>query len=664
MNSQTLDTLIAWVGQHPIAAGVVIFLVAFCDAVVILGFLVPAIPLLFAIGAFIGLGTLDGPYAILCAALGAFCGDGLSYVLGRVQGDRLRRMWPFSRHPEWLPQGEVMFRRHGLKSILIARYVGAVRPLVPAIAGMLRMPARRYVPASLIASLSWGAVLLIPGWIFGASIDLFAAVAGRLAIVVGVLLALLALIGFIVYQAYKVLAPRTSMFLSRVLHWSVRHPVLGRFAEALIDPRRRESPSLLVMAILLIFGGWAFFTVLLMAAGNGDPTALDLHVHHLMFGLRTPLADQPMAVLASFGDWQVLLPAAAVALGWLCWRQRWIAAAHWIAAFVFGLTLVWALDAMVQVPRPPAVMAVAGFDFPSAQVTMAMIVYGFFAVLIARELPGRRRAWPYAVAGVLVTTVAFARLYLGAHWLTDVLGGVFLGIVWIAVLGLAYRRRATRSFWMRPLAILFYASVAGFGLWHGTRGADDTLARFAPPQVRTPIATEQWWDGDWMRLPARRNEFITERAWPLNLQYAGDIDALRERLAAAGWQPGPQANLETLLAILDKGATPETLPVLPASHNGHGDALLMSHPGPTPDTRLVLHLWFAPLALDADAMPVWQGTVALLHFGQELSLFQVWRVQHDSPAGLDALEQALPALPRKRVQRAEEPGAILLLRER
>ena len=70
MNSQTLDTLIAWVGQHPIAAGIVIFLIAFCDAVVILGFVVPAIPLLFAIGAFIGLGTLDGPYAIACAASG------------------------------------------------------------------------------------------------------------------------------------------------------------------------------------------------------------------------------------------------------------------------------------------------------------------------------------------------------------------------------------------------------------------------------------------------------------------------------------------------------------------------------------------------------------------------------------------------------------------
>ena len=54
MNSQTLENLVAWIGQHPILAGIVIFLIAFCDAVVILGFLVPAITLLFAIGALIG----------------------------------------------------------------------------------------------------------------------------------------------------------------------------------------------------------------------------------------------------------------------------------------------------------------------------------------------------------------------------------------------------------------------------------------------------------------------------------------------------------------------------------------------------------------------------------------------------------------------------------
>jgi membrane protein DedA with SNARE-associated domain/membrane-associated phospholipid phosphatase len=662
MDSQLLESLLAWVGHHPVAAGAVIFLVAFCDAVVILGFFVPAIPILFAIGALIGLGTLDGPYAIVCAALGAFLGDGLSYVLGRVHGDRLRRIWPFSRHPEWLPQGEAMLRRHGLKSILIARYVGAVRPLVPAIAGMLDMPAKRYVPASAIAGLSWAAVFLIPGWVFGASLDLFAAVAGRLAIVLAALAAVLALIGFTVYQAYRFFTPRTSQLLARLLRWSVRHPVLGRFTQALIDPRRRESPSLMAMAFLLVVAGWAFFSVLMLAAGNDEPTFIDLQVHHMMFGLRTPLADHLMAVLSSFGDWQVLLAGMLPALAWLALRKRWSAVAHWIAAFGFGLLLVWALDALVQVPRPPAALAVAGFDFPSAQVTMATIVYGFFAVLIARELPGRSRAWPYAVAALVVGCVAFARLYLGAHWLTDVAAGVCLGVVWISILGLAYRRRAPRAFWMRPVAVLFYLGVASFGLWHGNREANAVLTRFAPPEVRLSIPETQWRQQDWAALPERRNDFLSNRAWPLNLQYAGTIAPLRDRLRALGWQAGPEAKVTVLLASLDKGANAATLPVLPASHNGHGDALLMWHTGPRPDTRWVLHLWFAPISLEPGAVPVWQGTAVLLQFDQALSLFRHWRVQQGDVSALEVLQANLAEFSPQRLQREEHAGPVLLLR--
>src|SRR5690606_16740329 len=129
------------------------------------GVAVPAVPLLFGVGTLVGLGLVDGVYATICAGLGAFCGDGVSYVLGRLHGDRLRRMWPFSRHPAWLASGEQFFARRGLKGILIARYVGAVRPFVPAIAGMLKMPVRRYVPASLLAGFSWGACFVLPGWV-------------------------------------------------------------------------------------------------------------------------------------------------------------------------------------------------------------------------------------------------------------------------------------------------------------------------------------------------------------------------------------------------------------------------------------------------------------------------------------------------------------------
>jgi len=239
MNSDTLDALIAWIAAHPIAAGAVVCLVAFCDAVVILGFAVPAAPILFAVGTLVGLGKIDGTYAVLSAALGAFLGDGVSFLFGHHYGDRMRRMWPFSRHPQWIEQGEVFFRRHGLKGIVIARYVGAVRPLVPAIAGMLKMRALRYALPSAFASITWALFFIAPGWIFGASIELFTAIAGRLAIVLAMLIVVLVLIYFAVTLVYRFFAPRTATMLERALAWSHRHPILGRFSEALIDPARR-----------------------------------------------------------------------------------------------------------------------------------------------------------------------------------------------------------------------------------------------------------------------------------------------------------------------------------------------------------------------------------------------------------------------------------------
>jgi membrane protein DedA with SNARE-associated domain len=77
---------------------------------------------------------------------------------------------------------------------VIARFVGAVRPFVPAIAGMLHMPLRRYVPVSLLAAVLWAIAFLAPGWIFGKSYDAVAAVADRLALVLIALLAALALV--------------------------------------------------------------------------------------------------------------------------------------------------------------------------------------------------------------------------------------------------------------------------------------------------------------------------------------------------------------------------------------------------------------------------------------------------------------------------------------
>jgi len=623
MLTDLFNNTVHWIGAHPVAAGVVIFLIAFSDAVIVLGAIVPALPLLFGIGVLIGLGEVSGPYAVACAALGALAGDGLSYWVGRRWGARLRTVWPFRRYPQLLDRGERLFLRNAFKSILIARYVGAVRPFVPAIAGIAHWPLRRYLPASLIACLSWSVLFLAPGWVFGASWEAVAAVANRLLLVLGALLAVFALAWFAVLYTYRWFDRHADSLLKRVLRWTRAHPRLDRLTGALIDPNRPESASLIVLAACLLGISWAWFALLVMVLMRGEPLVLDLTISQVMIGLRNPLADQLMAGLASLGDALVLGPAALVALLWLLWRQRWMAAAHWLAALAFGLALTTLLDLVIDMPRPPT--APSGFGFPSIQVTMATVSFGFFAVLIARELPGRSRVWPYLLAVTAITTLGFARLYLGAHWLSDIVGGALLGMVWLLMLGIAYRRHVARSFWMRPLALAFYLSFTAAALWHAPRAVEPLLARFHPPAPNRIISEQTWWSGGaWKDLPSHRNERSADSRWPLGIQLVGPLAPLQAQLEARGWVVQAQADWLAALTLLDDDLAPDEHPVLPATLDTEAETLLMRRP--LGEGRLqVLRLWRAPVLLDS-GHPFWIGTVQTMTYTQPLwGLFNLWR---------------------------------------
>lgn len=633
MDSAWLDSTVAWIGAHPLAAGLLVFLVAFCDALAVVGIIVPALPLLFAVGALIGLGHIDGPYALACAALGALAGDGLSYWIGHRWGPQLREHWPFTRYPRLLERGEHLFRRHGASAILIARFVGAVRPFVPAIAGTLQMPLKRYLPVSALAAVSWAGVFLAPGWIFGASYEAVAAVADRLALVLVAMLGVLALTWSVIVYGWRWFDGHANVWLARLLAWTRAHPVLGRYAAALVDPNRPESASLVVLAVFLLAIGWAWFALLFIVVAGGEPLALDLRVQQAMFSLRNPLADRMMAAIASLGDVQVLGAASASALAWLLWRRRWMAAAHWLGALAFGFVLTTWLEAAIDMPRPET--AVAGFGFPSVTVTMATIAFGFFAVLIARELPGRDRVWPWLVAGVTVAALGFSRLYFGAHWLSDIAGGVLLGVVWLLVLGMAYRSHVTRSIWMRPLAIAFYGTFVLAAIWHVPRQTDLLLARFAPPAPKALLNAPYWQEEGWSSLPARRNEPDAARGWPLDVQVAGSLARIQSRLEVRGWRSQSQADWVRTLRLLDEERAPARQPVLPATLGGNAEALLMRRPGARRGELFVIRLWPAPARM-SDGTPLWIGSSQALHFVRPFEAFGLWQPRDDRQAAAHA----------------------------
>lgn len=186
----------------------------------------------------------------------------------------------------------------------------------------------------------------------------------------------------------------------------------------------------------------ALFIVVAALVATGVTYPVDAAV---LLAIQAP-GSQPLDVIASvattFGSVEVT-GAIAIAVAIVWWRREGVLGLVPLLLFV-GVVLELALKRIVPEPAPPPDLlrtipllplleAPSRFAFPSGHALRAT----FLAVLFADRWP-RARPWLYAAALLVMLT----RVYLGAHWPSDVLGGVLLGVALAAFAELLRRRSA------------------------------------------------------------------------------------------------------------------------------------------------------------------------------------------------------------------------------
>lgn len=644
------SALTDYIASHPHLAYAAIFLLALSESVPVIGAVVPGTAIIVGLAALVPSGVLRLWPMLILAFLGAIVGDGLSYWLGHRYHREILLRWPLNRYPELIARSEAFFVRHGGKSVFLARFTPGVRAFIPLVAGMLRMPARQFYYSNILSAFVWAPSHILPGVFVGAYVSVAGAAAGRLAVLlVAVILVLWGTI-WVVRHTVRRGIPILLVNLERLRRWAdTRDTWAMRQIRSLLDPAQKETKILAALALLLVAAAWTFFGILEDVV-SGDPLVrTDAAVYQILQDLRTPFGDSLMVGFTELGDTAVVTAIAVLVFLWLAWTRAWRTAAYWVAAIGGAAAINTGIKVALHRARPNESLysGWSDFSFPSGHSTENAVLYGFLAFLIARRL---RPAWglPVALAAaILVALIAFSRLYLGAHWFSDVAGGLAFATAWLALLCIAYLYHQPAEEGAVGLVVVACASlvVAGGANVYRRHAAD--MVRYAAQYEAPTILAGDWWAQDWQQLPAQRIDLAGETEEPLTFQWAGSLERLKSDLAQKGWHPPTPWTLAGALAWFTPHPDPMDLPTSPYMERGRLPSLTLVHPrGDTGEvsSRFVLRVWATDIDLrNGHLTELWIGSVVEEQLGNRFPLFTVSQAQPEAIGPRDLLGASLAA---------------------
>ena len=634
-----LEQLVTFIGDNPSLAGFICFAAAMGEALFIVGLVVPSTVILVGAGTLIGLGKLDPVSIFIWTTLGAIAGDAVSYWFGYFYKDQVRKIWPLTRYSSLMDRGEEFFKRHGGKSVFIGRFVPGVKSVVPGIAGMVGMDATRFTIINIVSAFAWTIAHLGPGIIAGTALSAIGAVSGRLALVLGGFL----LIAFIVIMLGRwlilIILPLFPNAHAIIVNWFAKRPdKISAWIAKTFDPRHPRSAGMLVSALLLVVTLPLFFWVMGEIAPGEPMVRADFAILNLFESLRSPIGDRIMVTITTLGDGVVVVVVAAAVALYLFGRRAWRRGVGFVIALGGTALFVPVLKALLDRSRPMDLYTGAdAFSFPSGHATLNTVLFGICAVLIAHERNRWIKAAVFTVVALYVIAIGFSRVYLGAHWTSDVLAGLLFGTGMVAAFAFVFGPIHNEKVGRNTLTAIIFGTLLTFGSWHVATELDRALATYQPRDERILLTEREWKRAGWIRLPDHRIELSGNIKEPLVIQYSGDLGYFADFLAQDGWKPAPEWSLASASGFV-MGQTPaEDLPALPQTQNGQQPSLVLIHNDEAPDPRnrgrWVIRLWPTPFDLvrNGDLAPIYTGNVLHEEILRPMGEFSGPRVDRDTP---------------------------------
>jgi membrane-associated phospholipid phosphatase len=148
-----------------------------------------------------------------------------------------------------------------------------------------------------------------------------------------------------------------------------------------------------------------------------------------------PVTDRVMLLITQLGNPNVVIPIATITLIFLWLDRHYSEAKFFAVACLGGAILNTGLKLAFGKPRPALwhrLIEETSYSFPSGHALGAVVLYGAIAYLGTAYYP-RFAGLMYGGAIALIFLIGLSRLYLGVHWLTDIIAGYSIGLLWLMI---------------------------------------------------------------------------------------------------------------------------------------------------------------------------------------------------------------------------------------
>jgi len=170
MISNYIDLIIVYLNTHSIFFieffPIIVFFSALIESAPGLGTITPGTLFLLFFGFSAFSLKINLSLTILAATIGSVCGDILGYLLGKYGSNFLLKHKKLLKHSH-IEDGRRFFSDHGFKSILIGRFVGPIRPIIPLIAGSIGMKPSKFLFYDILSAFIWSFIYIVVGYYFG-----------------------------------------------------------------------------------------------------------------------------------------------------------------------------------------------------------------------------------------------------------------------------------------------------------------------------------------------------------------------------------------------------------------------------------------------------------------------------------------------------------------